>query len=71
MVRPLLTSGVHERLRSARRSGAPAVECSLDLERSTVTVAVDADDWMYDGRRFPYLEACRERTVYYWTGAAF
>jgi predicted methyltransferase len=71
MVRPLLTSGVHEKLRSARRSGAPAVECSLDLERSTVTVVVDADAWIHDGRRFPYLEACRERTVYFWTGAAF
>jgi len=64
---PLLTEKVHQAL----RAGAQAVECSLDLGRSQTTVEVDAQGWTWQGRRFPYLETCKERTVYHWTGAAF
>jgi predicted methyltransferase len=64
---PLLTKEVHALL----RAGAGAVECSLDLNRSTTTVEADAGGWTWQGRRFPYLETCKERTVYYWTGEAF
>jgi hypothetical protein len=62
---------VHETLRAAARSGSPAVECSLDLERSTTTVEVGASGWSWQGQRYPWLESCKDRTVYYWTGAAF
>jgi uncharacterized protein len=68
---PLLTLQVHEVLRAAARNGTRAVECSLDLERSTTSVEVDADDWCWQGTRYPFLEACKDRTIYYWTGAAF
>jgi len=68
---PLLTLRVHETLRAAARAGAPAVECSLDLERSTTTVAVGEAGWSWQGQRYPWLETCKDRTIYYWTGAAF
>jgi predicted methyltransferase len=68
---PLLTLKVHEELRSAARSGTDTLECSLDLELSRTTVALEAQHWGWEGRRFPYLEACKDRTVYHWAGAAF
>jgi predicted methyltransferase len=71
MMEPLLTASVHERLLAAVRAGASTVECSLDLERSRVTVGVGADGWTWAGRRYPYLQKGNERTVYYWSGHAF
>ena len=68
---PLLTLKVHETLLAAERAGAGSVECSLDLDRSRTVVEVRADGWSWQERRFPYLETCKERTIYYWTGAAF
>jgi uncharacterized protein len=64
---PLLTRKVHDAL----RAGARTVECSLDLERTRTTVEVDAAGWTWQGRRFPFLETCKDRTIYYWTGATF
>ena len=64
---PLLTKKVHDAL----RGGAQAVECSLDLERSRTKVEVDAGGWTWQGRRFPFLESCKDRTIYHWTGDAF
>jgi uncharacterized protein len=68
---PLLTLKVHEDLLAAARTGAATLACSLDLGRSTVVVAVDAGGWTWAGRRYPYLETCRERTIYHWVGTAF
>jgi hypothetical protein len=68
---PLLTLPVYNALRAARRTGATAVECSLDLERTRSTVEVGISGWTWQGRKYPYLDACRERTIYYWTGKAF
>jgi len=53
------------------RGGAASATCSLDLERSQSSVDVDAAGWTWQGRRFPYVESCKDRTVYYWDGAAF
>ena len=64
---PLLTRKVHELL----RAGARTLECSLDLDRSVTKVEAGADDWRWQGRRFPYLERCKDRTIYHWTGEAF
>jgi hypothetical protein len=66
---PLLTSKVHETLRAAIGDGV--VECSLDLDRSTTRVEAGAGSWRWQGREFPYLERCNERTIYYWSGADF
>jgi hypothetical protein len=66
-VGPLVTREVHDAL----RAGVQVVECSLDLDRTKTTVEVDAGGWNWQGRRFPYLESCKDRTIYYWTGEAF
>jgi predicted methyltransferase len=68
---PLLTLQVHEKLRAAARAGARSAECSLDLERSTARVELDTAQWRWHGAAFPYLETCKDRTIYYWAGAAF
>ena len=68
---PLLTQGVHEALRNAARTGSPTLECSLDLERSKTSVEVDAEGWTWQGRRYSFLETCKERTIYYWAEEAF
>ncbi len=68
---PLLTRKVHDALRAAADAGVSTLECSLDLERSRTTVDIQADGWRWQGTRYPYLDACKERTVYYWTGERF
>jgi len=68
---PLLTSAVHQRLLAARRSGATTVDCSLDLDRSSSTVELRADDWSWNGHRYPFLQTCKDRTIYHWTDAGF
>jgi predicted methyltransferase len=71
LISPLLTLHVHDTLRAALHSGAGTVECSLDLERSHTTVALTPDCWSWQGHEYPYFDACKERTIYYWTGDAF
>jgi hypothetical protein len=68
---PLLTQKVHEALRAAASAGAKMLDCSLDLERSKTSVEVDTEGWIWQGRRYPYLETCKDRTIYYWTGVTF
>ena len=68
---PLLTLKAHKTLLSAVRAGMPAVECSLDLGRSTAMVAVGDEGWVYQGQSFPYLDACKDRTIYYWADGEF
>ena len=71
MLQPLLTLKVHSALQAAARDGIATVACSLDLDRSTDTVEIGASAWTWQGRSFPYLERCKDRTIYYWTGTAF
>ena len=71
MIGPLLTQKVHGALCAAARAGAPTVECSLDLDRSRTTVEVGAAGWTWQGQRFPYLETCKDRTIYHWVGGTF
>lgn len=71
MTSPLLTLKVHDALRDALRAGATTLECSLDLDRSRTTVSVNAEGWSWQGRQYPYIDACKDRTIYYWTGDAF
>ena len=68
---PLLTQKVHDALRSAARTGESTVSCSLDLDRSTTTVEIGQNGWAWQGRRFPYLETCKDRTIYHWDGGNF
>ena len=68
---PLLTLKIHEVLRTAARNGGGPIECSLDLERSRTSVDVSADHWRWQGTQYPFLDACKDRTIYYWAGGAF
>ncbi|HXW09094.1 MAG TPA: hypothetical protein VD737_00635 [Steroidobacteraceae bacterium] len=68
---PLLTLPLHERLLGARRRAPASLEISVDLGRSTTVAGIEAGSWSCDGGRYPYLERCRDRTVYWWTGTAF
>ena len=71
MTQPLLTRKVQEALFAAVRAGATTLECSLDLERTTVTVRVDAEGWGHANGRFRHLERCKDRTIYHWVGDGF
>jgi predicted methyltransferase len=68
---PLVTLPVQQSLLAARQAGATTASCSLDLDRSTTTVQLHADGWSWDGERFPFLQSCRERTIYHWVDPAF
>ena len=68
---PLLTAPVHDALLTARAAGTLTVACSLDLGRSTTTVEVGDRAWIWDGHRFPFLDACKRRTIYHWSGTDF
>jgi uncharacterized protein len=68
---PLLTLKVHEALRTAARSRISAVECSLDLDRSRTSVEVSEHLWRWQGASYPFLPACKDRTIYYWAGQEF
>ncbi len=68
---PLVTLKVHVALRSAAAAGALSASCSLDLDCTTTTVELGPTGWAWQGQRFPWLETCRARTIYYWNGEAF
>jgi predicted methyltransferase len=68
---PLITLPVHEALLAAVRNGVATLECSLDLDRSVTTVSIATHGWEWQGRSYPYLESCKDRTIYYWADAAF
>jgi len=36
-----------------------------------VSVQVDQGNWWTNNRKFPFLERCKERTIYYWDGQGF
>jgi predicted methyltransferase len=66
-----LTAKVHQALRAAARADSRTVQCSLDLDRSTTTVEAGAERWRWQGQEFPYLENCKDRTVYHWIDGEF
>jgi len=68
---PLLTTRVHEALLAARAAGSSVAECSLDLGRSATSVEIGASGWMWNGRHFPFLDVCKDRTIYHWVSGGF
>ncbi len=68
---PVLTADTHATLHNAMRAGTHALSCSLDLGRSECEVELSEVGWRCHGERFPWIETCKPRTIYYWTGAAF
>ena len=71
VIGPLLTLKVLDQLRAGQHAGAATVECSLDLQRSTASVALTPTGWTWQGRLFPYPEGCRDRTIYHWLDGSF
>ncbi|HEY4211893.1 MAG TPA: hypothetical protein VGM84_10470 [Steroidobacteraceae bacterium] len=71
-VSPLLTLPVHQALSKAAAEGQPALECSVDLDKTRSTLQVnDATAWSCNGVVYPFLETCKERTIYYWATDRF
>ena len=68
---PLLTLNVHQALRAALGAGASMLECSMDLDRSRTTVGIGPGGWTLNDKSFPWLDGCKDRTIYYWTGETF
>ena len=68
---PLLTINEHKQLLAAAQAGAASVVCSLDLGRSTSSVAIRASTWVWQDQEFPYLDSCKDRSIYYWDGECF
>jgi predicted methyltransferase len=70
-VGPLLTLPVHQALLAARDAGSITASCSLDLDRSSTSVELRAEGWFWNGRLFPFLQRCNDRTIYYWVDDGF
>ena len=68
---PLVTLQLATSLLSARAAGIASIECSVDLARSMTAVDVFKEHWVWNGQCFPYISRCKDRTIYYWTGAGF
>ncbi len=68
---PLLTAKVCKAMQAGLQKRVATLACSLDLERSTTEVQLQDDAWTWQGRRYPYPERCKDRTVYYWAGDDF
>lgn len=68
---PLVTSSLHQALLAARERGERCLEASVDLDRTRTVLGVESAHWRCGDRAYPYLERCRDRTVYRWTGASF
>ena len=68
---PLLTRSDAEALCAARDAGLAEWDGSLDLGRSQGQARLHADGWEWRGQRYPYPDALKDRTVYYWDGEDF
>jgi uncharacterized protein len=68
---PLLTAATEAQLTQARGSGAGQCECSLDLGMTVGPVALTPHGFSWHGADYPWPQALKERTIYYWTGTGF
>ncbi|MEH6419643.1 class I SAM-dependent methyltransferase [Pseudomonas sp. CGJS7] len=67
---PLLTRPIAEQLQAAR-ADTGTWSGSLDLGRSSGQAQLDRDRWQWNGQRYPYPTALKDRTIYYWDGEDF
>lgn len=65
---PLLTAAVEEAMRKAHRAGAATLDCSLDLQRTTVAVGLDEGGWRWQETHHPWIGKPKDRTIYHWDG---
>lgn len=68
---PLLTRLIAASLLAARDAGAGEWSGSLDLGVSNGKASLQADDWLWRSRRYPYPSTLKDRTIHYWDGDGF
>jgi predicted methyltransferase len=68
---PLLTRELADALHAARVAGARTWSVSLDLGRSRTEVDITPEHWLWRGNAYPWPAALKDRTVYWWDGAAY
>ena len=68
---PLLTRPLGDALRTARDAGAATWTGSLDLGCSTDDATLAATHWEWRGQRYPWPDALKDRTLYWWDGDDF
>ena len=68
---PLLTRPLGDALRTARDAGAATWTGSLDLGRSTDDATLAATHWEWRGQCYPWPDALKDRTLYWWDGDDF
>jgi predicted methyltransferase len=68
---PLLTAETYASLRQALQAGAARCSCSLDLGLTVSEVAVGATGFSCGESQYPWPDALKDRTIYYWNGTGF
>lgn len=68
---PLLTHDIRNALLAARDAGMATWAGSLDLGRTIMRVELSSTHWRWNGNAYPYPQALKQRTLYYWDGEAF
>ena len=68
---PLLTRPLGDALRTARDAGAATWTGSLDLGCSTDDATLAATHWEWRGQCYPWPDALKDRTLYWWDGDDF
>lgn len=71
VLNPLITLREHESLLAGRDTKAATINCSLDLGRSIACLVLHDDGWVWQGKKYPFLESCKDRTIYVWAGDTF
>ncbi|MGC1459962.1 MAG: hypothetical protein WA825_16920 [Steroidobacteraceae bacterium] len=69
--RPLLTAENLALMAQALRDGAARCSCSLDLGLTVSEVGVAAAGFACGDAQYPWPDALKDRTIYYWTGTGF
>jgi hypothetical protein len=68
---PLLQRTTAQALLAARDKGLDEWRGSLDLGRCETTVVLEAEVWVFEGRRLPYPGKLKDRTLYWFDGEDF
>jgi len=68
---PLLTRSALDAMLAARNAEAAEWMGSLDLGCSDGKAALQPEHWEWKGRRYPYPQKLKNRTIYFWDGEEF
>lgn len=68
---PLLTRALGDALLAAHAAGTSHFGGSFDLGRSKTEAALAVDGWLWNHQRYPWPEGLKDRSIYYFHGAAF